>query len=708
MNMGSESGTSGDSSDRRHAAKRLLQFLAVLLAGCSVGVAVAAAAESRDVDLGLLPRPVKLERQEGTWTLTRNARIVASGSAVSEAVRLSDALSGPLGYRVPVSAEKARTGDIQLTLAATRSDLGDEGYELRISPHGVQVTAREPAGLFYGGQTLRQLLPPVAWGKAPAGDENWSAPCLRIIDHPRFAWRGLLLDPARHFIPKAALRELIDVMAMHKLNRLQLHLTDDQGWRIEIKAFPRLTALSSWRSGTLLGHLRKPPETYSTLPHGGFYSQNDLREIVAYAAARHIVVVPEIEMPGHARAWLAAYPEFAVFPEKAAEMEVWRRWGVSKDVLAPRPATLEACRRILDEVCEIFPSPWIHIGGDEAPRDQWRESPEIQALIRSLGVRDEDGLQAWFTAEMSRHLAAKGRRLVGWDEILAGASLGGGDPKIKPAEGSVVMSWHGEKGGIEAALAGYDAVMTPHQWTYLDYHQGPPAEEPLGIGGSISLSRVYAYEPVPATVPEQSARRILGAQAQVWSEYLHDPQAVGYMAFPRASALAEVVWSPREGKELPDFLGRLERHEARLQALGVAYRPLARRISWPDESGRITARAEDAVIHGTEIVRHPDGSLGGWKNEFTMIAWRAQLEGGHVYRLLVQLGSTPAEKPDSIEAVVGGRVLRGRSSDSENALDFGTFTADRNGPHLLFLRATGKPGSGGFPVVRGAELTPQR
>jgi hexosaminidase len=685
-------------------AARFLPRLTALLASCSLA---AAAAEPQDALPGLVPRPVKIERAKGTWTLRPGARIVASGAAASEARTLSDTLSFPLGYRIPVAAGTAQPGDIRLVLTPARSDLGAEGYELNIATGGVRVEAREPAGLFYGGQTLRQLLPPAAWGKAPAGGAPWTAPCLRIVDYPRFGWRGLLLDPARHFIPKAALRDMIDAMAMHKLNRLQLHLTDDQGWRIEIKAFPRLTARSSWRSGTLIGHLRKPPETYSTVPHGGFYSQEDLREVVAYAAARHVVVVPEIEMPGHARAWLAAYPEFAVSPERAAGLEVWRRWGVSEDVLAPRPATLEACRRILDEVCAIFPSPWIHIGGDEAPRVQWRNSPEIQALIRSLGVPGEDGLQAWFTAEMSRHLAAKGRRLVGWDEILAGASLAGGDTKTKPAEGSVVMSWRGEKGGVEAALAGYHAVMAPNQWTYLDYYQGPAAEEPLGIGGSISLGRVYAYEPVPASVPAESARQILGTQAQVWSEYLPDPQSVAYMAFPRASALAEVAWSPREGKDAADFLGRLEHHEARLRALGAGYRPIARRVSWPDASGRIAATAEDAVIHGTEIVRQPDGSLAGWKNEYTAVAWRAQLEAGRVYRLRVLTAPRPAGSPVMIEAVFGGTVLRARPPETGDALDFGTLKAHRTGPHLLFLRAAGKPGAEGFPIVRGAELVPQ-
>jgi hexosaminidase len=656
--------------------------------------------------LGLVPRPATIERQNGSWTLKPGLRIVATGAAVEEAWKLSGALSGPLGHRIGVESGRAKPGDIRMELAPARSELGEEGYELVVAPDSVRMTARAPAGLFYAGQTLRQLLPAAAWGKAPVSGTVWSAPSVRIVDQPRFGWRGLLLDPARHFLPKAALLDMIDAMAMHKLNRLQLHLTDDQGWRIEIKAFPKLTARSSWRDGTLIGRLRQEPEQYSTVPHGGFYTQDDLREIVAYAAARHIVVVPEIEMPGHARAWLAVYPQFAVFPERAASLDVWKRWGVSKDVLAPRPETLEACRRILDEVCQIFPSTWIHTGGDEAPRDQWKESAEIQALIRKLGVRDEDGLQAWFTSEMSRYLASKGRRLVGWDEILAGASLAGGDTKTKPAEGAVVMSWRGEKGGIEAAQAGYDAIMAPHQWTYLDYYQGPQSEEPLGIGGSIPLARAYAYEPVPAGVPADSAKRILGAQTQVWSEYLRDPQAVAYMAFPRAAALSEVFWSPQEGKELADFVTRLERHEARLSALGIGHRPLTRRIGWPEESGRVIARPEDAVIHGTDILRQEDGSLAGWKNEFTALAWKVQLAGGRAYRLRVPLSAQASSSDTSLEAVVAGKVLRARPDG--DSLDFGVFPTADTGPYLLFLQTAGKPAEQGISPIRGAELVPER
>ena len=671
----------------------------------------------------LVPRPERMEWTRDAWILEPGARLVAEGpaaegpvpaggaaegAAAEEAARLADALSAPLGRRLQVAAGAPGPGDIALRLEPSRSDLGDEGYELSVARDGVRITARRPAGLFHGGQTLRQLLPDAAWAKAPADGKPWAAPCVRILDRPRFAWRGLLLDPARHFIAKASLREIIDGMAMHKLNRLQLHLTDDQGWRIEIRAFPRLTARSSWRDGTQLGHASEQPERISAVAHGGYYTQDDLREIVAYAAARHIVVVPEIEMPGHGRAWIAAYPELAVFPEKAAGAELWRRWGISRDVLAPRPKTLEACRRVLDEVCEIFPSPWIHIGGDEAPRDQWRESAEMQDLIRSLGLRNEDELQAWFTAELSRHLASKGRRLVGWDEILAGAKLEGGAGKTTLDPGAVVMSWRGEEGGKAATRAGHDAIMAPNAWTYLDYYQGPPAEEPVAIGGSVSFARAHAYEPVPASLPEEAARRILGGQTQVWGEYLSSFDAVGYMAFPRACALAEVFWSPREGKDLVDFLGRLERHEGRLRAAGIPCRPLARRTSLPDAAGRILALPRDAVIHGTEIVRQEDGSLAHWRDPLTLIAWRVDLPAAGAYRVRALLqGSAPSEKA-WLEALVAGRALRAGLSESAEALDLGLLEADRPGPRLFFLRAGGTPGPDGFPVVRGVELVPER
>jgi hexosaminidase len=521
----------------------------------------------------------------------------------------------------------------------------------------------------------------------------------------------LLLDPARHFIAKAELREIIDAMAMHKLNRLQLHLTDDQGWRLEIRAFPRLTSRSSWRDGTLLGHLSDEPHRFSTVPHGGFYSQEDLREIVAYAAARHIVVVPEIEMPGHAGAWLAAYPEFAVFPDKADLLHVRTQWGIHRNVLAPRRQTLEACRRVLDEVCEVFPSPWIHIGGDEAPRDQWRESAEMQELIRTLGLRGEDELQAWFTAQLSHYLAAKGRRLVGWDEILDGAELGGQAGKTGLATNAIAMSWRswlGDEGERAAARAGHDTIMAPADWTYLDHYQGPPNEEPLAIGESLSLAHVYAYDPAPGGLPEAVARHVLGAQAQVWGEYLASFEAISYMTFPRACALAEVCWSQPEAKDLAGFLQRLERHEARLDAIGIPHRPLARRTCLPDAAGQITASTREAMIHGTGIRREQDGSLSGWKDSETLIAWRLELPGAGTYRVRVLLKPPAANQASWLEAMIADRVLRADVGASTIQLELGEFRVSSAGSRLLFLRAGGTAGPEGFAVVRGVELTREK
>lgn len=654
--------------------------------------------------LGLVPRPLQLEEREGRWVLTERTRLVAGKGAEEEVRKLAATLSVPLGRDLQVTDRKAAPGDIVLSLEESRRELGEEGYEIIVSPDGVQITARRPAGLFYAGQTLRQLLPSAVWRRAPVQETDWRIQALKILDRPRFGWRGLLLDPARHFIPKAGLFELIDAMAMHKLNRLQLHLTDDQGWRIELRSYPRLTARSSWREGTLLGHLDQQPHRFSNVPHGGYYSQEDIREIVAYAAARHIVVVPEIEMPGHARAWLSAYPEFAVFPDRAAHMDLWMQWGVSKDVLAPRPATIEACKRILDEVCELFPSPWIHTGGDEAPRDQWNESAEIQGLIKDLGLRNADELQAWFTGELSRHLAEKGRRLVGWDEILAGSDLSARGAKTGLHPSAIVHSWRGEQGAVAAAKAGHDAIMSPYQWVYLDYYQGPPEEEPLGIGGSNSLARTYLFDPVPEDLPQSAAERILGGQAQVWAEYLPSFDSVAYMAFPRTSALAEVFWSPREGKDLAAFLTRLEQHEKRLQAAGIHHRPLARRVSWPDASGVVTAAPDDAVIHGTEVKRREDGALVGWSNTQTLISWRVHLPAAGTYRLSVEVDS-PALREGSIQAVIAGTVLKLQTPSPDQG-EFGIFQAPAAGPYLLFLKAVAASESQPLPAIKGVIVQP--
>jgi hexosaminidase len=341
-----------------------------------------------------------------------------------------------------------------------------------------------------------------------------------------------------------------------------VHFTDDQGWRIEIKKYPRLTEVGAWRDETLVGHMSQKPWKFDGQKHGGAYTQDDLREIVEYAAQRHITIVPEVEMPGHARAAIASYPHLGVFPEQQQKLRPWTRWGISEDILAPRPQTIAFCKDVLTEIMAIFPSRYIHIGGDEAVKTQWKASQEIQQMIRDQGLRDESELQAWFTKQINAFLTERGRRLVGWDEILEGGL----------APGAVVMSWRGEKGGIAAAQSGHDVVMAPTSHTYLDYYQGPRESEPLAIGGNLPLETVYRYEPVPAALSPDQAKHVLGAQAQLWSEYIPDAKQLEYMAYPRACAICEVLWSPRQDRRLDSFLPRLRSHLQRLDAASVNYR----------------------------------------------------------------------------------------------------------------------------------------
>ncbi len=433
-----------------------------------------------------------------------------------------------------------------------------------MTPARVVVRAPELAGAFYAVQTIRQLLPPEVFREAPIDGVTWAMPAVTIEDQPRFSWRGAHLDTCRHFMPKEFVKKYIDLLALHKLNTFHWHLTDDQGWRLEIRQYPMLTTIGAWRSETLVGRPTRDPAQgqFDRTPHGGFYTQEDAREIVAYAKARFVTVVPEIEMPGHAVAAIAAYPELGVTGEP---VRVATSWGVFSDILNAEPSTVQFMQNVLTEVLGIFPSRYIHIGGDEADKAKWKTSPAIQARIRELGVGDERGLQSWFIRQMDDFLVGHKRRLVGWDEILEGGL----------ADNAVVMSWRGTQGGIDAARAGHDVIMTPTSHTYLDYYQSrDQAHEPLAIGGFLPLATVYAFEPVPAELEPRFAAHVLGAQAQVWTEYLAGGKQVEYMAFPRLTALAEVVWTPVGRKDYADFLGRLERHLARLQALDVDFRPL--------------------------------------------------------------------------------------------------------------------------------------
>ncbi|MFJ6349205.1 MULTISPECIES: beta-N-acetylhexosaminidase [unclassified Streptomyces] len=460
-------------------------------------------------------------------------------------------------------------------------DLGPEGYRLSVDAAGVVVRGGSAAGVFWGLQTLRQLLGPDAHRRAPLDrTRRWTVPGTDIADGPRFSWRGLMLDVARHFMPKDDVLRQLDLMAAHKLNVLHLHLTDDQGWRIEIKRHPRLTGTGSWRARSKWGHRASP--LWNETPHGGFYTQDDIREIVAYAAARHISVVPEIDVPGHSQAAIAAYPELGntdVIDTTA--LSVWDTWGVSPNVLAPTDDVLRFYEGVFEELLDLFPadvSPFVHIGGDECPKDQWKASATAQARVKELGVGDEDGLQSWFVRHFDRWLAERGRRLIGWDEILEGGL----------APGAAVSSWRGYAGGITAAEAGHDVVMCPEQQVYLDHRQASGEDEPMPIGYVRTLADVYRFEPVPPGLAPEAAAHILGTQANVWTEVMENRARVDYQTYPRLAAFAEVAWSrlpAPDARDHADFERRMSAHYRRLDALGVDYRPPAGPHPWQRRPG---------------------------------------------------------------------------------------------------------------------------
>ncbi len=421
-----------------------------------------------------------------------------------------------------------------------------EGYTIDVTPQGIRVAARDEAGLFYGAMTVWQLLTP-AHG---TGDVKVGA--VHIRDAPRFAWRGLMLDSARHFQTPDEVRSIIDQMAQHKLNVLHWHLTDDQGWRIEIKRYPELTGIGAWRTPPDAGEGGEPQR------YGGYYAQDDIRAIVAYAAERHITVVPEIDMPGHAQAAVASYPEVGVTGRRPP---VSPDWGVHPYLYNVDDATVHFLQNVLDEVMALFPSTYIHVGGDEAVKDQWKASPAVQARMRALKLKDENALQSWFIGQMGQYLAAHGRRLIGWDEILEGGL---------PAS-ATVMSWRGTQGAIEAAKLGHDVVLSPAPQLYLDQMQSDRADETTGRLPSMSLESYYAFEAVPKALDARQAKHVLGMQANVWTEHMPTLRHIEHAVFPRMDALAEAAWTPAEARDWHGFLDRLPAQLARYREQGIGY-----------------------------------------------------------------------------------------------------------------------------------------
>ncbi|MFJ9458907.1 beta-N-acetylhexosaminidase [Kitasatospora sp. NPDC101447] len=523
--------------------------------------------------MDLIPAPSSAVRRPDEDFPLDAATTLTAPPALADAERwLRGTLSAATG--LPLGPGRPGAG-IELVLDDA---LAAEAYRITVRPGHALLAAGGPAGALWAAQTLRQLLGPDAYRRSPLRHEGWVLPGADIEDAPRFGWRGALLDVARHFLPKADVLRFVDLLAAHKLNVLHLHLTDDQGWRVEIKRYPRLTRRGAWRERSMVGY--RSGQRRDDRPHGGYYTQDDLREIVAYAAARGVTVVPEIDLPGHTQAAVAAYPELGnTDVVDTTALGVWTDWGVSHHVLNASEETLRFFEGVLEEVLELFPSEFVHLGGDECPKEQWKDSAAAQARIRELGLANEDELQSHVIRHFDRWLAERGRRLIGWDEILEGGL----------APGAAVSSWRGFGGGIAAAKAGHDVVMCPEQHVYFDHRQADGPDEPIPVGFVRTLEDVYRFEPVPPQLDGAAARRVIGTQANLWSEFADSARDIDYRAFPRLVAFAEVAWS-----ELPvrpaerDFAGferRLATHLKALDALGVEYRPADGPLPWQRRPG---------------------------------------------------------------------------------------------------------------------------
>ncbi|MDP9816993.1 beta-N-acetylhexosaminidase [Spirilliplanes yamanashiensis] len=501
----------------------------------------------------LVPSPRALTPQTGHFVLTADTALAAP-AGVADLVR--ELLGPATGLPLPDAAAPG-PGVIALTVA-DEPTLGPEGYRLSVTPEGVTAVAHTEAGLRWAVQTLRQLLPAAVFGAAPAPGAEWRVAAAEIEDVPAYAWRGALLDVARWCHPIGFVRRFVDLMAAHKLNTLHLHLTDDQGWRFQVRKYPRLTEVGAYRTESSAGHANE--DRRDGVPHGGFYTQDELRDLVAYAARRGVRIMPELDLPGHMQAAIAAYPELGNHPDR--QLGVMTYWGISEHVLNNSDATLGVMKDVLDELVEIFPFEIVHIGGDECPTVEWQESEVAQARVRELGLTGVDQLQGWWAAEMAKHLAGHGRRIAVWDELL----------ERGVQSDAVIFGWQGEERVHAALAAGHEVVAAPHTHTYLDYAESDSPDEPLAIRGTTPIEKVYGYRPTPDGLADGPGR-VLGVQAQVWSEYVPTPELVEYRTYPRLAALAEVGWSG-EGGDVADFRTRLAEHIARLDAAGVNYRPL--------------------------------------------------------------------------------------------------------------------------------------
>ena len=521
-------------------------------------------------NISIIPKPAELTQGSGSFNLGTSTVIIATPTAKHDAEMLNFYLKKLYGFTLPIrniSTNKNVKNAITLGLLKPDERKNDE-YNLAITTDKIAIDGVSPRAIFYGIQTLLQLLPA---DKAMANEKQFEVPQLVIKDYPRFEYRGMHLDVGRHFFGVDEVKKYIDYLAYQKFNTFHWHLTEDQGWRIEIKRYPKLTSVGGFRNGTIIGHY--PGSGNDSIHYGGFYTQQEIKEIVKYAQDRYITTIPEIEMPGHSSAAIAAYPQLSCFPNESTKIksntpwagsrngkQVQQTWGVFEDIYCPSEYTFKFLENVLDEVMKLFPSKYIHIGGDESPKTEWKRSAFCQKLIKEKNLKDEEGLQNYFISRIEKYLNSKGRSIIGWDEILEGGL----------APNATVMSWRGEEGGVAAAQQHHNVIMTPGKYVYLDHAQNKN-EDSVTIGGYLPLDTVYSYEPVPKELNSEEAKYVMGAQGNVWTEYIANNSKLEYMIFPRMTALSEVLWSPKEIRNKDDFKDRLTDMVKRYQLWGTNY-----------------------------------------------------------------------------------------------------------------------------------------
>jgi len=518
-----------------------LKFLIIiLLTGCRPEI-------DEIIKPSIIPKPLSQKIGNGSFIFNNDVAIVSEPKLQEVSNYFTLYLKD--NYNFELSNNNSTK---KITFKIDDSINNDEGYELNVSKNDITIKSKHAKGAFYAVQSLIQLLP------LPSDLNSFKILCLRIKDQPQFKYRGMHLDVGRHFFSVDFIKKYIDLMARLKMNTFHWHLTEDQGWRIEIKKYPKLQEIAAFRKETLIGHYNDQPHQFDGKPYGGFYTQEQIKEVVAYAKTRQVTIIPEIEMPGHSQAAIAAYPELGCSGE---QVEVATKWGVFDEVYCPKESTFKFLEDVIDEVVALFPGKYIHIGGDEAPKTNWKNCEYCQKLIKKEGLKDEHGLQSYFIARMEKYINSKGKQIIGWDEILEGGL----------APNATVMSWRGTSGAVQAAKEGHDVILTPGSHCYFDHYQSENENEPLAIGGFLPLEKVYHFNPIPEELSEEESKYVLGAQGNVWTEYMQTEKQVEYMAFPRAIALSEVLWSSPKHKNYSDFIHRLEQYQKRLDQLEVNY-----------------------------------------------------------------------------------------------------------------------------------------